>query len=577
MSQVEGESGTYRDGDEHSQSMHQAGDAAHAAHQHPSDAAAHDEHQWMAAAPTWQEGVTDERLEKELYETPSITPNFDEYLTISVRVKGDDRPEKIDEFTGIKMHELLVENIKRCKYDKPTPIQKYAIPIIHARRDLIACAQTGSGKTAAFLIPIINRMLLKGPKKMGAGLLETPGLRYPTAGPIVLIIVPTRELAIQIFNEARKFSYKSWIKPKVIYGGASSMTLKQELREGCDILVATTGKLKDFLGQDVVRLTKVKFLVIDEADRMLELGFQEDLEEIVQKSGMPQDDLSTAMFSATWPKEIRHLTGRFLIDPLAVTVGSVARVPSDIVQQIKWVDDTEKRPELLNLFSDEMEGLSLIFVGTKMAADSLDDFLFKEGLPVTSIHSGRTMMEREDAIAAFRHNKCPIMIATDIAARGLDIPNVTMVVNFDMPKTIDDYIHRIGRTARVGNAGTAISFYNDSNSFLGPDLVKLLKSVKQPIPEFLQQYDEGDMSEETTLQDDLSPEDLKAIPVVAQGGDSSWNNGGDDSGGGDWGGNNNGAIDSSAWNSGGDAGADSGWGAVPAKADPDEGGESAWG
>ncbi|TPX31409.1 hypothetical protein SmJEL517_g05226 [Synchytrium microbalum] len=487
-------------------------------------------HAWAAKQMAWEEGVDNEELEQQLYSSLQVQSgiNFAEYAIIDVRVKGDDIPDKIDEFSQMKMDKLMLENIQRCKYDKPTPIQKYALPIINERRDLVACAQTGSGKTAGFLIPIINKMLLKGQKKMGAGCIITPGMRYSTAAPVALVVVPTRELAIQIFNEARKFAYKTWVRPRAIYGGANSKTLKEELASGCDLLVATTGKLKDFLSKDVVRLTKVKFLVIDEADRMLELGFQEDLEEIVLRSGMPRDDLTTAMFSATWPKEIRSLTAQFLIDPLAVTVGAVGRVPTDIDQVVMLVEDVDKRNELLNLFTEEMDGLALIFVATKMGADSLDDWLYKQDIPVTSIHSGRTMEERENAMKAFRQNKTPIMIATDIAARGLDIPNVTRVINFDMPKTIDEYIHRIGRTARVGNRGTAISFYNDGDVEIAHDLAKLLKSCGQAHPEFLPQIEEGDDSK---LQEDLALEDLKQSEEVGASG-----NGGADAGGG-WGSN----------------------------------------
>ncbi|TPX31411.1 hypothetical protein SmJEL517_g05229 [Synchytrium microbalum] len=474
---------------------------------------------WAADVRQWMECVPDAALEKELFNSVRVKSgfNFKEYTTIDVRIKGDDFPDKIDTFAGIKLHPQMVANLKLCDYEEPTPIQKYALPIINARRDLLACAQTGSGKTAAYLVPITNKLLLKGQKKMDSGPISQLGLRYPIPAPLALILSPTRELAVQIFQEARKFAYDTWVRPAVAYGGAGTNPLLDPMRKyGCDVLVATPGRLADFVSRGVITMQKVRFLVIDEADRMMESQFLDGaLRFIVKESSMPEADLTTCMCSATFPVDLRRMAKQFLVDPLLVTVGAVGKVPSDIEQMIQYAEDGEKRETLMSLFEEEMDGLALIFVATKMGADSLDDWLYKQGVPITSIHSGRTQEEREDSIAAFRKNKCPLMIATDIAARGWDIPNVTRVINFDMPNSIDDYIHRIGRTARVGNKGTAISFYNNKDAQLAPDLVRILKSCNQPIPDFLAEEvpmdDEGEEGAESPV-DELKLEDFEEPP-----------------------------------------------------------------
>ncbi|KNC98226.1 uncharacterized protein SPPG_06626 [Spizellomyces punctatus DAOM BR117] len=505
---------------------------------------------WFGTARRWEEGEVDETLEQELYEKNKVNTgiNFEQLGHVPIKVAGEDVPPLLESFDDIKLHEGLKYNITSLmKYNKPTPIQKAAIPILASRRDLMACAQTGSGKTAAYLIPIINRMLLLGKEK----LCPKPTSMFDRhAKPLVLIISPTRELACQIFDECRKFSYKSWIKPAVLYGGANTRSLMQNVERGCHILAATPGKLLDMIDRNRVSLQYVKWLVIDEADRLLELGFEQEIRRIVQQHmSADLESRQTALFSATFPKNVRRIAREFLGDCLLVTVGRVGTVPTDITQTILKVDDFDKRRALLDLLYEQEAGLTLIFVNTCRATDTLDDYLHNNSFPVTSVHSGRNQAEREDALSAFRAARKPIMIATDLAARGLDIPNVVHVINYDMPKNIDDYIHRIGRTARVGNKGAATSFFNDNNSDIATDLVRVLRETEQTVPEFLNEYrpdyEETPDSPENGIVDELKEEDLEGdlpdgyAPLgqqVASGNDddATWGNAGVD-GGGKWG------------------------------------------
>ncbi|TPX70897.1 hypothetical protein SpCBS45565_g01491 [Spizellomyces sp. 'palustris'] len=505
-----------------------------------------EERVWFGTAKRWEEGQVDEDLEEELYEKNKVNTgiNFEQLGHVPVKVAGEEVPPLLESFDDIKLHEGLKYNIlSLMKYNKPTPIQKAAIPILASRRDLMACAQTGSGKTAAYLIPIINRMLLSGKEK----LCPTPTSMFDRlAKPVALIISPTRELACQIFDECRKFSYKSWIKPAVLYGGANTRSLMQNVERGCHILAATPGKLLDLIDRNRVSLQYVKWLVIDEADRLLELGFEQEIRRIVQQHmSADLESRQTALFSATFPKSIRRMAREFLGDYLLVTVGRVGTVPTDITQTILKVEDFDKRQALLDILYEQDAGLTLIFVNTCRATDTLDDY---NKFPVTSVHSGRNQAEREDALSAFRAARKPIMIATDLAARGLDIPNVIHVINYDMPKNMDDYIHRIGRTARVGNKGAATSFFNENNSDIAADLVRVLRETAQTVPEFLNEYrpdyEETPDAPENGIVDELKEEDLEGdlpegyAPLgqqVSSGNDddNTWNDAGD--GGNAWG------------------------------------------
>eukprot|EP00803_Ostreobium_quekettii_P004723 evm.model.scf_1239.3 EVM.evm.TU.scf_1239.3 scf_1239:44958-47125(-) len=377
----------------------------------------------------------------------------------------------------------LQANVRRCKYTKPTPVQKYSIPIGLAGRDLMACAQTGSGKTAAFCFPIISNILRGGLDSLG---------RSRKAVPLALILSPTRELSSQIYEEARKFTYQTGIRPVVIYGGAPVQQQLRELERGCDMLVATPGRLSDLIERGRVSLARVHYLALDEADRMLDMGFEPQIRRIVEGEDMPPTgQRQTLMFSATFPKEIQRLASDFLYDYIFLTVGRVGSSTDLIVQHVEMVEQADKRHVLLDL-AKEVEGLTLVFVETKRGADALEDFLVRQGLHATSIHGDRSQMERERALATFRSGKTPIMVATDVAARGLDIPHVKHVINFDLPNDIDDYVHRIGRTGRAGKKGLATALFAPEKDIpIARGLVDLLSETNQEVPGWLAGYATG--------------------------------------------------------------------------------------
>ncbi|KAI6173301.1 ATP-dependent RNA helicase DDX3Y [Aphelenchoides besseyi] len=321
-----------------------------------------DQHAWE------HRGPPDTNLESELFSGMNSGINFDKYEEIPVEATGKDCPAPITHFADLKLHAWIEENIKKSGYDRPTPVQKYSIPTLNARRDLMSCAQTGSGKTAAFLVPVINRILMDGP-----GQVKPPTFNHGRRCqyPLALIISPTRELSLQIYNESRKFAYRTPITSALLYGGRENYREQiNKLRLGCHILIATPGRLIDVITNGMIGLDACRYLVLDEADRMLDMGFE------------PQ-------------------------------------------------------------------------------------------------------IRRERHLDAFRSGSAPILVATAVAARGLDIPNVKHVINYDLPSDVDEYVHRIGRTGRVGNVGISTSFFNDRNRNIARELSDLIVESNQELPEWL--------------------------------------------------------------------------------------------
>ena len=260
----------------------------------------------------------------------------------------------------------------------------------------------------------------------------------------------------------------------------------RDLDQGCHILVATPGRLIDLHDRGKVGLEKIRYLILDEADRMLDMGFEPQIRDIVEKRDMPRTGFrQTMMFSATFPKEIQHLARDFLKNYIFLAVGRVGSTSVMITQKIIWVEENEKRLFLLDLLRTDPNALTLVFVETKRGADELEHFLISENYPAISIHGDKSQNEREEALRAFRNAYKPILVATAVAARGLDISNVKFVVNFDLPTDIDEYVHRIGRTGRAGNSGEAISFFNEKNKNIAKDLHDILKETQQEIPDFL--------------------------------------------------------------------------------------------
>ncbi|XP_016361110.1 putative ATP-dependent RNA helicase an3 [Sinocyclocheilus anshuiensis] len=393
-----------------------------------------------------------ERVEHELFSGSNTGINFEKYDDIPVEATGQNCPPHIESFHDVDMGEIIMGNIALTRYTRPTPVQKHAIPIIKTKRDLMACAQTGSGKTAAFLLPVLSQIYTEGPgealQAVKNSAQENGKYGRRKQYPISLVLAPTRELALQIYDEARKFAYRSHVRPCVVYGGADIGQQIRDLERGCHLLVATPGRLVDMMERGKIGLDYCKYLVLDEADRMLDMGFEPQIRRIVEQDTMPPKGLrQTMMFSATFPKEIQvssssHPTGK--------------------------------------------ESLTLVFVETKKGADALEDFLYREGYACTSIHGDRSQRDREEALHQFRSGRCPILVATAVAARGLDISNVKHVINFDLPSDIEEYVHRIGRTGRVGNLGLATSFFNDKNSNITKDLLDIVVEAKQEVPSWLE-------------------------------------------------------------------------------------------
>ncbi|XP_060888289.1 ATP-dependent RNA helicase DDX3X-like isoform X5 [Labrus mixtus] len=470
-----------------------------------------DEGDWSKPTPR------NERLEHELFSGSNTGINFEKYDDIPVEATGHNCPHHIESFQDVDMGEIIMGNIALTRYTRPTPVQKYAIPIVKSKRDLMACAQTGSGKTAAFLLPILSQIYTHGPGE-ALNAAKTSGQENGKFGrrkqfPISLVLAPTRELALQIYDEARKFSYRSRVRPCVVYGGADIGQQIRELERGCHLLVATPGRLVDMMERGKIGLDYCNYLVLDEADRMLDMGFEPQIRRIVEQDTMPhKGSRQTMMFSATFPKEIQILARDFLEDYIFLAVGRVGSTSENITQKVVWVEESDKRSFLLDLLSatvipsevqessaDNVEkpggfsvapsgkdSLTLVFVETKKGADALEDFLYREGYACTSIHGDRSQRDREEALSQFRSGKCPILVATAVAARGLDISNVKHVINFDLPSDIEEYVHRIGRTGRVGNLGLATSFFNDKNGNITKDLLDILVEAKQEVPSWLE-------------------------------------------------------------------------------------------
>lgn len=397
--------------------------------------------------------------------------SLDNYADIPVKLVPDG-VLPVESFSELNVESMLAKNIERCGYKIPTPVQRYGIPVALEGHDLMACAQTGSGKTAAFLIPIVNYILVQGvsPAKKGV------------AYPIGLVLAPTRELALQIYEEVRKITFQTDIFSDVVYGG----TVYPSRFEN-DILVACPGRLADMFDRGLVSLSAIKFFVLDEADRMLEMGFEQQIEHLVcsRYSDMPKhDDRQTLMFSATFPQRILNLAKRYLRERYFILkVGRVGSTTKNITQVIEHAENKEKIERLFQLiYNHKKTDLVLIFVETKKAAEDLHEELSAHSIPSAVIHGDRRQLDREKALASFKAGETPILVATDVASRGLDIPDVTHVIQFDLPSEIDDYTHRIGRTGRAGNKGTATSFYNSSNHNLCLDLYGYLTEHDQHIP-----------------------------------------------------------------------------------------------
>ncbi|KAJ5692314.1 hypothetical protein N7462_001737 [Penicillium macrosclerotiorum] len=481
----------------------------------------------VAARYEWKDeygdvGPRNEELEKQLFQDdfiPRAGSRFNE-LKISgreepydVKIESEFKLKPIAQFEDAGIHPVLLENLHLCLYGWPTAIQCYTIPAIQEDRDVIGIAQTGSGKTGAFLIPILSKLMGKA-KKLAAARPNiaqqwNPAEHAVRAEPLVLIVCPTRELANQIFDDARRLCYRSMLRPCVVYGGAPAHFQREELQKGCDILIGTPGRVLDFMRQpNVLSLRRVRYTVIDEADELLQSDWEDDFKRLMSGGDVNEDsDHRYLMFSASFNKECRKLARNYLgRDHIRIRISRPGSVVRHIQQVVHFVDERKKKQALYDLLLSLVPTRTLIFVNSKREVDYVDDFLFNQGLPTTSMHGDRTQREREDAIRSFRTARCPIMITTGVSARGLDIINVMHVVNYDLPRAsqggITEYMHRIGRTARIGNEGLATSFYNERDDDLASDLVKILMESNQNVPDFLQGFAPSEA--QLTFEDDTT-------------------------------------------------------------------------
>ncbi|KAM0173584.1 hypothetical protein ACHAPF_006639 [Botrytis cinerea] len=477
---------------------------------------------------------------------------FESITTLKVTQEGSVKIDPIRRFEDAGLHPVMLENIKLAGYHVPTPIQQYCLPAIKKDHDVVACAQTGSGKTAAFLIPILSKLMGKA-KKLAAPR-PNPATyvpdrdNYVRAEPLVVVVCPSRELATQIFDEARRFCYRSMLRPCVVYGGGPLVEQLGQLAKGCDLLIGTPGRLCDMIRRPhALTLKRLKYMVIDEADEMLDSSWEEELKQIMSGGDQEEGNIIYMMFSATFPKMARAIAKEHLAhDHVRIRVGRAGSSHTNIKQDIIYVEAASKRQALYDLLLSTPPARTIIFVNTKRSADEIDDYLFNNDLPCTSIHSDRTQREREDSIRAFRNGKMPILIATGVSARGLDVHNVMHVINFDLPSNdhggIEEYTHRIGRTGRIGNMGLASSFYNDRNEDIAEALVKTLLETRQPVPDFLEAYlpegftMDGQTGDLATLNFDDDSDDEEEAGENAEG---------NTEGGGGWGADN--AANSGGW------------------------------
>ena len=362
-------------------------------------------------------------------------------------------------FENLKLMEPILKALKAEGYEKPTPIQAQSIPHILQERDLLGCAQTGTGKTAAFAIPCLQLLAKrqaaeKGPKKIKA-----------------LILTPTRELAIQIEESFSTYGRYLNLEHLVVFGGVSQKAQTDALKRGVDILVATPGRLLDLMDQGYISLKHIQLFVLDEADRMLDMGFVHDVKKVIAK--LPEKR-QTLFFSATMPPEITTLADRILRNPEKVEVTPVSSTAQTIQQAIYFVEKKDKRKLLANLLKEHSIPTALVFTRTKHGADRVARDLTKSGVKAAAIHGNKSQNARQAALSNFKSRELRVLVATDIAARGIDVEELSHVVNYDLPNVPETYVHRIGRTGRAGASGIAYSFCDAEEKAYLKDIQKLI-------------------------------------------------------------------------------------------------------
>mmetsp|Transcript_28097 Transcript_28097/g.43066 ORF Transcript_28097/g.43066 Transcript_28097/m.43066 type:complete len:594 (+) Transcript_28097:139-1920(+) len=416
---------------------------------------------------------------------------------------------------------LIQQCTKGNGFEKPSPIQAQCWPVLlHAlqgkKRDIVGIAETGSGKTLAFALPALSAMYAASKDKISK-----------RRAPSMLVLAPTRELAMQSQVVIEEFGAVVNLRSLVVYGGVPKHTQTSELRKGnVDCIVATPGRLKDLIHDGAAKLGSIQHLVLDEADRMLDMGFEEDVRQIISECKPKEEGRQTAMFSATWPAAIQKIAGEYMIDPVRVYVGFEAIVGSNgegavddslsankrVTQTVEVIDDRARDARLRQLLQKYQTGKKkndrvLLFGLYKKEAERLEFQLKRDGWNCCSIHGNKNQAARTQALSEFKDGSCPLLIATDVAARGLDIPNVEVVLNYTFPLTIEDYVHRIGRTGRAGKTGISYTFFQPENKSHAGELQQVMKQAGQEVPEALMKFGSTIKKKEHKLYGNFGPKD----------------------------------------------------------------------
>ncbi|KAK9056131.1 hypothetical protein SSX86_027220 [Deinandra increscens subsp. villosa] len=401
---------------------------------------------------------------------------------LELKVHGKDVPKPIKTWYQTGLTTKILETIRKLNYDKPMPIQTQALPVIMSGRDCIGVAKTGSGKTLAFVLPMLRHIM------------DQPELSSGD-GPIGLIMAPTRELVQQIHSDIRKFTKVMGLHCVPVYGGSGVAQQISELKRGAEIVVCTPGRMIDILctsAGKITNLRRVTYLVMDEADRMFDMGFEPQITRIVQNI---QPNRQTVLFSATFPRQVEALARKVLNKPVEIQVGGRSVVNKDITQLVEVRPENERFFRLLELLGEWYEkGKMLIFVQSQDKCDALFRDLLKHGYPCLSLHGAKDQTDRESTISDFKSNVCNLLIATSIAARGLDVKELELVVNYEVPNHYEDYVHRVGRTGRAGRKGCAVTFLSNEDERYAPDLVKALELSNQVVPDDLKALADGFMA-----------------------------------------------------------------------------------
>ncbi|KAH6987054.1 ATP-dependent RNA helicase dbp3 [Ilyonectria destructans] len=417
--------------------------------------------------------------------------DIDEFLTKNEITITDPKTDKPSLRPILEFHQLPSTNLLEKKpspfanYKTPTPIQSASWPFTLSARDAIGVAETGSGKTMAFALPCVEAVLAVGKK-----------------GTKAVIVSPTRELAMQTHEQLVKVAQLVNLKAVCLYGGASKDDQRALLRKGADIIVATPGRLKDFMSDGTVDLSGAKFAVLDEADRMLDKGFEDDIKMILGACPA-REQRQTLMFTATWPASVQALASSFMVSPVKITIGSGGKETVDgsvelqanarITQRVEVVDGRDKEFRLLQILKEHTQGKQkddriLVFCLYKKEATRVEGFLARKGIRVAGIHGDLRQEQRTRSLEAFKSGATPVLVATDVAARGLDIPEVKLVINVTFPLTIEDYVHRIGRTGRAGKTGEAITMFTVQDKAHSGSLINILRGANQEVPEDLLKF-----------------------------------------------------------------------------------------